>query len=58
LSLEELSKTLSILLAILLASQKAIGMSIAIFNPTLDKDRSVAKAFVNSIVKRFEEDAK
>jgi len=54
LSFEELSKTLSILLA----PQKAIGMSIAVFNPTLDKDGSIAKAFVNSIVKGFEEHAK
>jgi arginase len=51
---EELSATLSILLA----SQKAVGMSIAIFNPTLDKDGSIAKAFVNSIVKGFEEHVK
>jgi len=49
-SFEELSKTLSILLA----SQKAVGMSIAIFNPALDKDGSIAKAFVDSIVKGFE----
>ena len=51
LSFEELSKTLSILLA----SQKAIGMSIAIFDPTLDKDGTIARAFVNSLVKGFEE---
>jgi arginase len=51
LSFDELSKTLSILLA----SQKAVGMSVAIFNPTLDKDGTIARAFVNSLVKGFEE---
>jgi arginase len=45
LSFEELSSILSILLA----SQKAFGLSVAIFNPTLDKDGSIAKAFVNSL---------
>jgi arginase len=51
LSFEELSSILSILLA----SQKAFGLSVAIFNPNLDKDGSIAKAFVNSITRGFEE---
>jgi arginase len=51
LSFEELSSILSILLA----SEKAFGLSVAIFNPTLDQDGSIAKAFVNSITRGFEE---
>ena len=51
LSFDELSKTLSTLLA----SQKAVGMSVAIFNPILDKYGTIARAFVNSLVKGFEE---
>ncbi len=51
LSFEELSEILSILLA----SGKTSGMSISIFNPTLDDDGSIAKAFVRSIVKGFKE---
>ena len=47
---EELSEVLSVLLA----SQKAVGMSIAILNPALDKDGSVVRAFVRSVVKGFE----
>ena len=51
LSFEELSK----LLSILLASQSAVGLSVAIFNPALDKDGSIAKQFVHSLAKGFEE---
>lgn len=50
LSFEELSKTLSILLA----SQKVSGMSVAIFNPTKDQTGSIARAFVDALVKGFE----
>jgi arginase len=51
LSFEELSK----LLSILLASQSAVGLSVAIFNPAFDKDGSIAKQFVHSLAKGFEE---
>jgi arginase len=51
LSFEDLSK----LLSILLASQSAVGLSVAIFNPALDKDGSIAKQFVHSLAKGFEE---
>ena len=50
LSFEELTNTLSILLS----SHKAIGMSITILNPTLDKDGSITNAFVSSIAKSFD----
>lgn len=41
---------LSNLLRLLIMSKKAVGISITIFNPTLDKDGSIAKDFVTSIV--------
>jgi len=41
---------LSNLLKLLLSSKKAVGMSIMIFNPTLDKDGSITRNFVSSIV--------
>ena len=41
---------LSELLRIIISSKRAIGMSITIFNPTLDLDGSIAKNFVCSIV--------
>lgn len=50
LTFEELSAVESILFA----SQKAVGLSIAIFNPALDRDGQIAGRFVDSIVKGFE----
>ena len=44
---------LSELLKILLKSGKITGMDITIFNPTLDKDGSIARNLVSSIVKGF-----
>jgi len=41
---------LSNLLKLLLLSKKAAGISITIFNPTLDKDGSITRNFVSSIV--------
>lgn len=41
---------LSKLLKILLKSGQAVGMDITIFNPTLDKDGSITRNFVSSIV--------
>jgi len=41
---------LSNLLELLILSKKAMGMSITIFNPTLDKDGSMTRNFVASIV--------
>jgi len=41
---------LSNLLRLLLLSKKAVGISITIFNPTLDKDGSITRNFVSSIV--------
>jgi arginase len=41
---------LSNLLRLLMLSKKAVGISITIFNPTLDKDGSIARNFVSSIV--------
>ena len=38
------------LLKLLLLSKKAVGISITIFNPTLDKDGSITRNFVSSIV--------
>jgi arginase len=38
------------LLELLILSKKAVGMSITIFNPTLDKDGSMTRNFVSSIV--------
>lgn len=42
---------LSSVLKLLIASGKAVGMTITIFNPTLDHDGSIAQHFVDSIVK-------
>jgi arginase len=44
---------LSNVLKVLLKSNKAVGMDIAIFNPNLDKDGSIARNLVSSIVKGF-----
>lgn len=44
---------LSDLLRLLMLSKKAVGISITIFNPTLDKDGTIARNFVSSIVKGF-----
>jgi arginase len=41
---------LSDLLRILFTSRHAVGMSITIFNPRMDLDRSIARKFVSSIV--------
>jgi arginase len=41
---------LSTLLGILISSQRAVGISITIFNPSMDLDGSVAKNLVSSIV--------
>jgi arginase len=41
---------LSYLLKILISSQKAIGMTITIYNPNLDPSGSIAKNFVSCIV--------
>jgi arginase len=41
---------LSNLLKLLLLSKKAVGISVTIFNPTLDKDGSITENFVSSIV--------
>lgn len=41
---------LSNLLKLLLLSKKAVGISVTIFNPTLDKDGSITRNFVSSIV--------
>ena len=41
---------LSNLLKLLLSLKKAVGISITIFNPTLDKDGSITRNFVSSIV--------
>ena len=41
---------LSNLLKLLLSSKKAVGISITIFNPSLDKDGSITRNFVSSIV--------
>ena len=42
---------LSYLLKILISSQKAIGMTITIYNPNLDASGSIAKNFVSCIAK-------
>ena len=42
---------LSYLLKILISSQKAIGMTITIYNPNLDVSGSIAKNFVSCIAK-------
>jgi arginase len=42
---------LSDLLRLLMLSKKAVGISITIFNPTLDKDGSMTRNFVSTIVK-------
>ena len=41
---------LSNLLKLLLLSKKAVGISVTIFNPTLDKDGSITRDFVSCIV--------
>ena len=41
---------LSNLLRLLLLSKKAVGISITIFNPTLDKDGSMTRNLVSTIV--------
>jgi arginase len=41
---------LSDLLRILFTSRRAVGMSITIFNPSMDSDGSIARKFVSSIV--------
>ena len=41
---------LSNLLKLLLLSKKAVGISVAILNPTLDKDGSITRNFVSCIV--------
>ena len=38
------------ILELLILSKKAVGLSITIFNPTLDKDGSMTRNFVSSIV--------
>ena len=40
---------LSELLKILLASGGAVGMTVTIFNPTLDADSSIARNFISSV---------
>lgn len=42
---------LSVLLKVLLKSGRIIGMDITVFNPSLDKDGSIARKLVSSIVK-------
>lgn len=44
---------LSELLKVLLKSGQVVGMDITIFNPNLDKDGSIARKLVSSIVKAF-----
>lgn len=41
---------LSNLLKLLLLSKKAVGISVTIFNPTLDRDGTITRNFVSSIV--------
>ena len=48
---------LSDLLRLLLKSKKAVGVSITIFNPILDKDGSVARNLVSCIVKGLSKDS-
>jgi arginase len=48
---------LSDLLRLLLKSKKAVGISITIFNPILDKDGSVARNLVSCIVKGLSKDS-
>lgn len=44
---------LSYILSLLLGSQKAMGMSISVFNPALDKDGMIARNFVLSLETGF-----
>jgi arginase len=37
-------------LRIIFSSKRAVGMSITIFNPSLDLDGSIARNFVSSVV--------
>ena len=46
---------LSKLLTQVLGSKRAVGMDIAIFNPELDQDGSIAEKLVDSIARGFEE---
>jgi arginase len=46
-------KELSELLRLLLASGQAVGMQITIFDPELDKDGKIARAFTNAIIDGF-----
>jgi arginase len=41
---------LSKLLRIIISSKRAVGMSITIFNPSLDLDGTIARNFVSSVV--------
>jgi arginase len=41
---------LSAVLRLLLASGRAVGMSITILNPLLDTDGSITRAFVDAVV--------
>jgi arginase len=47
LSLEELTKVLRVAIA----SGRAVGLNITIFNPRLDNDGSIAAAFVDALTK-------
>jgi arginase len=47
LSLDELAK----ILQVAIASGRAIGLNITIFNPKLDNDGSIAAAFVDALTK-------
>jgi arginase len=42
-------------LALLLASRRAVGLSVAIFNPALDPDGGIAQAFVDALIEGFAE---
>ena len=44
-------KELATVLQVAIASGRAIGLNITIFNPKLDTDGSVAAAFVDTLVK-------
>jgi arginase len=49
-------KELTSVLKLLIASGKAVGMTITIFNPTLDHDGSIAQHLIDSIVKGLSEE--
>ena len=42
---------LAMILQVAIASGRAIGLNITIFNPKLDSDGSIAAAFVDALVK-------